>query len=205
MDSFLTLAKEGRGELVERRSRFIGFAAPLQSEEQVQDVLSRIEKKEWGARHRVYAFILRSGVSRCSDGGEPQGTGGVPLLEVLKKNRLSDCAVVVTRYFGGVLLGTGGLARAYGAAASLAVRDAGVVRQVRCVQAELCCPYSAYGRAQQLILSFGGAAETSDYGEKIVTRFHIPQDDFQGLQSALTDATAGQAEITVRGHGYFPI
>ncbi|MBQ9414488.1 MAG: YigZ family protein [Clostridia bacterium] len=190
--AYRTLVHEAQDEFVEKRSRFIGYARPVQSEQQALDFIAAIKKRHWDARHNVYAYCLRDGgISRYSDDGEPQGTAGVPVLEVLRKHELTDCVVVVTRYFGGILLGTGGLVRAYTHAAVLAVQAAEVERQVPCRSCEVRCGYADYGRIQPLISAAGGVVDNTVYEDDVRLSFHIIDDDLPAFEKALADATAG--------------
>ena len=132
--SYITLSKEGSGTYVEKRSEFIGYAKPVSTEQECIDYIEKIKGMNKGARHNVYAYIVNEDgqvVSRYSDDGEPQGTGGIPVLDVLRKQDITNAVIVVTRYFGGVLLGAAGLVRAYGKA-FIGVADAGLCRMVLC-------------------------------------------------------------------------
>ena len=126
------LYKEGEAEISEKKSRFIAHIAPAQTEEEAQAFIEKIKKQYWDARHNCWAYIIgqNKNIQRYSDDGEPQGTAGIPILEVIKKNDLTDCAVVVTRYFGGILLGAAGLTRAYTKGAVIAINAAGTVEKV---------------------------------------------------------------------------
>ena len=149
MNTYTTLEKEGTATLVERRSEFIGYAAPVSNEDEAAAFVMRIKKKHADARHNVYAYVLRGGaLKRYSDDGEPQGSAGMPVLDVLCKNGLDGAAVVVTRYFGGILLGTGGLVRAYSSAASAAVADAGIITYEEVVVLKMKCSYNDHARVQ---------------------------------------------------------
>ena len=129
MSDYLTLRKESSDEFIEKRSRFIGYAKPVTTQEEAMDFINAIRAKHWDATHNVYAYVLRDGQSRrYSDDGEPSGTAGVPVLDVLLKENITDCVVVATRYFGGVLLGAGGLVRAYSHTSKIAVEAAGIMK-----------------------------------------------------------------------------
>ena len=124
---YSSLGKEASATYIEKKSEFIGYAAPVSTEEEAIAFIEKIRKKHADARHNVYAYLLRNGTTRYSDAGEPQGTAGIPTLEVIRKGGFCDAVIVVTRYFGGILLGAGGLVRAYTAAAKLACEAAGIV------------------------------------------------------------------------------
>ena len=143
---YQTAAREAEDAFVERRSRFIGAICPVQTEEDALAFVAKRKKAHWDATHHVYAYVLRQeGIRRYSDDGEPQGTAGMPVLDVLLKEALSDCVVVVTRYFGGILLGGGGLVRAYSHGASLAVAAGGLQVMRLCDIVRLSCSYGQYG------------------------------------------------------------
>ena len=156
MEAYQTIGQAASDAFTEKRSRFIGYAAPVQSEEEAVRFIADIRAKHWDAKHNVYAYSLRAGQQkRYSDDGEPKGTAGVPVLDVLQKSEVVDAVLVVTRYFGGVLLGTGGLVRAYSHAAALAVAAAGIVTVRRCAVCELRCDYTRFETAQAMILDAG--------------------------------------------------
>ena len=126
----VTLLKSGSATLVEKKSEFIGYACPVKDEDEAIEFVKSIKKKHSDARHNVYAYMIGQNIARYSDDGEPQGTGGIPVLDVIRKSGFTDAVIVVTRYFGGILLGAGGLVRAYSAAAKMAVDDAGIVTYI---------------------------------------------------------------------------
>ena len=159
---------------MERRSRFIGHAAPVKTEEEAVAFINEMKAKYWDATHNVYAYCLRDGqIKRYSDDSEPQGTAGIPTLDVLQKSGVTDTVVVVTRYFGGVLLGAGGLVRAYSHGASIALEAAGIVTMRECVMASLSCDYNQYGRLQALIPECGGTVDDTVFGERVTMYFHL--------------------------------
>ena len=173
--AYLTVAAEGTDEFTESRSRFIGFAKPVKTEEEALAFVATLKKQYWDAKHHVYAYVLRDArISRSTDDGEPQGTAGVPVLDVLQKQGITDCVVVVIRYFGGVLLGTGGLVRAYSKGASIAVQAAGVLERRLCSLGEVRCSYGEYGRVQPLVSEFGGVVDDSEFAEEVTLRLHLP-------------------------------
>ena len=204
MDSYLTLKKETSAEMTEKRSRFIGYIKPVKTQDDALAFLNAIRQKHWDATHNVYAYIIRGeGVTRYSDDGEPQGTAGIPVLDVLKKRGLTDCIVVVTRYFGGVLLGAGGLVRAYSSCASLAVDAAGEVKMERCAVCALSCSYTLYGKMPSLITDFSGAVESSDFTDAVNLRFRIPQDAFERFNAELSELSLGKCRAEKVGEDYF--
>ncbi len=195
-EAYCTLHKEAQDEFTEKRSRFIGYAAPVMTEDEALQFIARIKKQHWDAKHNVYAYVLRDGqIRRYSDDGEPQGTAGVPVLDVLLKRGIEDSVLVVTRYFGGILLGGGGLVRAYGHAASIAVQAAGVEERVLCSETSVICDYAQYGRVQPLVLSHGGVITDTLYEDAVTIRFYIRKPSLPLFEAELTDATAGTVAV----------
>lgn len=191
--AYLTVAAEGTDEFTESRSRFIGFAKPVKTEEEALAFVATLKKQYWDAKHHVYAYVLRDArISRSTDDGEPQGTAGVPVLDVLQKQGITDCVVVVVRYFGGILLGTGGLVRAYSKGASIAVQAAGVLERRLCSLGEVRCSYGEYGRVQPLVSEFDGVVDDSEFAEEVTLRLHLPCENEEAFQKQLTEITAGQ-------------
>ena len=201
---YRTIAHAAHAELEEKRSRFLGYIHPVENEEEALAFLETIRARHWDARHNVYAYRLRDGGrSRFSDDGEPQGTAGMPVLEVLQKKELFDCIIVVTRYFGGILLGTGGLVRAYSQAASMAVDAAGLRWMRPCVVCCLECDYADYGRISSLILEWDGCLDDAQFAERVSLAFRLPQSAMErGFERALADATGGRVECRVIDEGY---
>ncbi len=204
---YRTIAHAAQSELEEKRSRFLGYIHPVASEEEALAFLETIRARHWDARHNVYAYRLREGGrSRFSDDGEPQGTAGMPVLEVLQKRELFDCIVVVTRYFGGILLGTGGLVRAYSQAASLAVDAAGGRWMRPCALCCLECDYADYGRISSLIPEWEGRVDDTQFAQYVTLAFRLPQAAMErGFERALADATGGRVECRVTGEGYLSV
>ena len=205
MGSYRTVAAEAADEFTEKRSRFIGCICPVKTEEEARAFIARRCKEHWDAKHNVYAYVLDGGqLCRFSDDGEPQGTAGMPVLDVLRKNALTDCAVVVTRYFGGILLGGGGLVRAYSHAAALAVEAAGVVEMRRCVQGEIRCDYAQYGWVPALVSQAGGTVTDSRFSDDVAVCFTLPRTAVTDLQKALTEKSAGSLTAEVAGELFLP-
>jgi len=190
--SYLTLAQNGTAEFMERKSRFIGYASPAAGEDEAVAFLQTIGTRHADASHNVYAYRLRrNGTQRFSDAGKPRGTAGLPILGVLEKHGLTDCAVVVTRYFGGTLLGTGGLARAYSRVALLAVEAAGIVRAVLCHSMEVLCSYADYDRLLYALSAVGAAVDDTRFGEQVSMIVHAPAGKAVAVAAAVADATGG--------------
>lgn len=206
MDNYKTVKSFAHDELTEKRSRFIGYCKPVGTEEEAVEFINKIKKEHWDARHNVYAYSLREGqVMRYSDDGEPSGTAGVPVLDVIRKSGITDVVIVVTRYFGGVLLGTGGLVRAYSAAAKLGLEAAGIVDMCLCSECEFSCTYNQYGKLNTLIIDKGGAVDNCDFADNVIISFHIPADSVAQLQKEFADATAGEVEIEMKSEKFFEI
>ncbi|MDD3192934.1 MAG: YigZ family protein [Oscillospiraceae bacterium] len=186
-----TVAGYASDEFIERKSRFIGHIAPVKNEDEALAFLARIRTGHREATHNVFAYILReSGIKRMSDDGEPQGTGGVPVLEVIEREGLTDVAVVVTRYFGGILLGAGGLVRAYSHGAKLAV-DAAARRHMNpCTIMEMAFGYDWYGKIGYLLPRYNAQTMESDFGEAVRLKVMMRSDRVEAFQKELTELTA---------------
>ena len=205
-DSYKTVQLETCDEFTEKRSRFIGYIKPVQTEEEAIAFIQSIKTKHWDARHNVYAYCLREGqIKRYSDDGEPQGTAGIPTLDVLLKTGVTDVVVVVTRYFGGILLGGGGLVRAYSHATRLAVEKAQVITMAVCKLCALTCDYNQYGKIGSLIPECNGFLDDSDFGETVTLKFHMAEEDLSGFEKQLADATCGSVAVEVTGEQFFQI
>ena len=203
--SYLTLGGQGEIEYVERRSRFLAHARPVTTEEEALAFLEQIRSKYWDASHNVYAYSLREGqIRRFSDDGEPQGTSGMPTLEVLTKSGITDAIIVVTRYFGGVLLGAGGLVRAYSHAARMAVDAAEVLTMRPCTVGELRCDYTQYGKLAALLPAMEGVVEDTIFEADVCLKFHIPTELCARLDKQLADATCGQVVAEYGEEKFFP-
>lgn len=202
---YITVRQEGAAEFVERKSRFIGSCRPVETEEEALDFIAGKRSQYWDASHNVYAYILREGnIQRFSDDGEPQGTAGIPVIEAMKKAGVTGAVVVATRYFGGILLGGGGLIRAYSHTASIAMEAAEKVRMKQCLLAQIACGYENYGRVQSLVPECGGVVEDTEFLEQVTVRFHLEPELLENLARRLADATAGRAALTETGKGFFP-
>lgn len=202
---YKTVRNEACDEFTEKRSRFIGYCKPVTTEQEATDFINEKRSKHWDARHNVYAYSLREGnIKRYSDDGEPSGTAGMPVLDVILKNEVYDVCLVVTRYFGGVLLGTGGLVRAYSQAAKLALEAGGVVVMENCAVCSLECTYNQYGKVSSLVQELSSGLDGTEYGSGVVLKFHIKPDMLPALQKKLADATAGEVQIQTENEDYFP-
>ncbi len=203
---YRTVRGAASAEFVEKRSRFIGYISPASTQEEAAQFINSIRSKHWDATHNVPAYILREGnICRFSDDGEPQGTAGMPALNVLQKEGLTDCALVVTRYFGGILLGGGGLVRAYSHAAKLAVDAGGIVTRALCSLVRVRCDYNFYGRLASLIPEQGGIIENTAFEDAVTVDFRIPQELEPGFEKKLIDLSNGTCRGEVTGNVFADI
>ena len=199
----------GRSEatLVEKRSEFIGRVWPVETEEQAREMIEAVRKKEYDARHNCWCYIIRDGAVRFSDDGEPGGTAGMPMLQVLQREGLNNCVCVVTRYFGGILLGAGGLVRAYTKGAKIAVDAAGKSMKRVWTVLYVPCPYTYYERVKLEVANFEGIIRDTQFGAEVELELLFPEAQAQPFLDALTDMTAGTVEGMQTGQEYraFPV
>ncbi len=204
MNTYRTVRRSASDELVEKRSRFIGYCKPVSTQDEAIAFINEIKSKHWDARHNVYAYVIRSeGVSRYSDDGEPQGTAGIPVLDCIRKRDITDCVVVVTRYFGGVLLGAGGLVRAYSAAAKLAIDAAQEREMIMCSVCSLGCSYTMYGKLPAMIAGFGGSIDDSSFTDDVRLVFHLPEERFDAFNQALSEESSGKLQAIEEEKRFF--
>ncbi len=201
--NYLTVEKPAKDSFIEKKSEFIGYIAPVKTNDEAVAFISEIKSLHRKARHNVYAYILRQdNISRYSDDGEPQGTGGVPVLDVLRKRGLTDVCVVVTRYFGGILLGGGGLVRAYSHAASLACDAAKIMDMRQCHRLLISCDYNLYGKIGYILPEFKTMTVNEDFGGNVTIELLVMSEMLEGLRKKLTDITNGAAVIRDAGELY---
>lgn len=205
MKEYLTIGKRSKTEFVEKRSRFIGSAFPVNNREEAERIVSELKSEYWDAKHNVFAYILREGnVKRFSDDGEPQGTAGMPVLDVIEKLGLCDVLVVVTRYFGGVLLGTGGLVRAYSHSAALAIEAAKPVLMTPATECFLSCDYSSYGTIQAFLNNEECKDITSVFEDDVKINFYVKSDNLSGFENRLTELSNGKIELIKKSEKFLP-
>ena len=187
----------GEGEIVEKKSRFIATVRPVASEEEAVAFIAEMKKKYWDARHNCSAFVIgdRQELSRCSDDGEPAQTAGRPMLDVLLREEIHNVAVVVTRYFGGVLLGTGGLLRAYTAAAADALADAGISVVRRWLACEVSMPYALYEPVRAAVAALGGVVQETQYAAAVTLCALLPEEAGEAFAAQVRDLTAGRCAV----------
>ncbi|MBQ2890362.1 MAG: YigZ family protein [Clostridia bacterium] len=203
-DRYLTVKKQSEAEQTIKRSHFIATVKPIKTEEEALSLINSLKQKYWDARHNVYAYILReNNIMRYSDDGEPAGTGGVPVLDMLKKEGLTDIIVVVTRYFGGILLGTGGLVHAYSSTARQGVDQAGRLLMIRCKSLTLTCDYTLWGKVQNELSAFTHSALPPEYSDIVKATVYIPTEDANRLEKTLIEATNGKISLSFGEDDFF--
>lgn len=205
LESYKIIEHGGRGEIEEKKSRFIAHVAAVGTEEEALAFIEAMKKQFWDARHNCYAYVIgeRMQMMRFSDDGEPSGTAGKPILEVLTGSDIRNAVIVVTRYFGGTLLGTGGLVRAYTKAAQEGLAASVVRTMCRGYEMTIVTDYNGIGKIQYLLGSRNIPAGETDYDEQVTMRVNVPYEDKDVVVSEITDATSGKAEITVSDPIYF--
>ncbi len=194
MTEYFVPTKEAETEYVEKRSRFIGHVWPVESEEEARAYIEATKKTHYDARHNCWCYRLKNGVERYSDDGEPQGTAGQPMLNVFQREEMQNVCCVVTRYFGGVLLGAGGLVRAYSHSAKEALDAAGISVMGLWSEVLVPCPYPLYERVKLTIEGCGGIIEETDYGVDITITVFFPAAEVEGFTLQLTELSGGQLE-----------
>lgn len=195
----------GEGEIVEKKSRFITTVKPVHSEEEALAFIAELKKKYWNATHNCWAYVIgeRQELQRCSDDGEPQGTAGKPMLDVLLGEEVHDTAVVVTRYFGGTLLGTGGLVRAYSKAVQEGLRQSVVIEKQSGSLLTIETDYNGIGKLQYLLGQRGIQIVDSEYTDVVKTQALVREDAVTELRDAVTEATNGKAKFEEEKGLYF--
>ena len=201
--TYKTVMKEAEAEIIEKKSRFIGAAKPVETEQEALDFINEKRSRFYDASHNVYAYILSdNNIARFSDDGEPGGTAGMPVMEVLKKEGLTDLVVVVTRYFGGTLLGAGGLIRTYGKAAREGVLAAGITERIYCHEITVCAGYEWLGKLRHMIENGGYLLGDIDYAEQIVVHVSVRYDLLERFQKELTELSNGSLQAEISGCRY---
>jgi len=202
METYLIPAAFGEAEFIEKRSRFIGRVWPVQTEDEALSHITDMRKKHYDAAHNVYAYILRDGAMRYSDDGEPGGTSGQPTLNVFRAEEITNVCCVITRYFGGTLLGAGGLVRAYSATAKLALDAAGITQMSQWKSFSIGCSYAQFEKVKRLLDSFAAVIESTDYGADISINVLIIEDGALSFQAELTQLSAGSIIAHVTGESF---
>ena len=198
MDSYITVKELAEYRFEDRKSVFIGYAKPVSTEADAIEFIQAVKKKYPDARHWVYAYVIReNSTTRFTDDREPQGTAGMPVLDVIRKNGLTDIVVVVTRYFGGTLLGTGGLVRAYTAAAIGAVEEAVIIKYDIYVTLSIEASYSDYQKFAPIFAECGYRSEDVRYTDKVVLSGSVSKSNLENMQDKLVQATSGRVKIEI--------
>ena len=197
MESYKTVERESSDFFIEKKSRFIGYVKPVKTVEEATAFINEIKAKHWDATHNVYAYILKENhIQRYSDDGEPSGTAGVPVLDVLQKEGLVDVCVVATRYFGGTLLGAGGLVRAYSHTSKIAVEAGHIITMAQCSVMKAEVDYSFYERMNQLLADFGANVLQTDFADSVQMTFSVQENKQTALEEKLTDISNGKYQLT---------
>jgi uncharacterized YigZ family protein len=206
-ECFKVLYQGGTGEITEKKSRFIAAVYPVKSEGEAQSYIDAARKKYWDARHNCYAFVIGKNhdIQRYSDDGEPQGTAGKPILEVLIGEEIHDCLIIVTRYFGGILLGTGGLVRAYQKAAKEGIAQSQVMEKYFGKRIGVICDYADVGRIQYLAANEMIYTENALYGADVEFSFLVNAAQAEAVAAKMTENTAGRALIEIKDEVVFGV
>lgn len=205
MSEYFVPAGSGEAEFVEKRSSFLGHVRFAGTEDAAREFINEMKKKHYDARHNCWCYIIREGAVRYSDDGEPQGTAGLPMLEVFKREGVENVVCVVTRYFGGVLLGTGGLLRAYTKSAKDALDAAGIAAVRRWVKLETACPYSLLERMKTECMALEGAVSDVEYGADVRMSFLLPEAKAEAFCARVTELSAGQSRAQAVGEELMPV
>ena len=204
MSNYKTLHKFGVDEYIVEKSTFIGYAKPIKTEEEAIEFVNEIKKKHKDATHNVWAYTVgeNMNIQRYSDDGEPQGTAGIPTLEVIKKEDLREVVVVVTRYFGGIKLGAGGLVRAYTKGAKVGIEAGIVIEKVKYTEVKIKIEYTQLGRIQNEIMNLGFKVKDTIYSEDVEIIVYSKIEDVQSLTDRMIDITSGTADVSI-GEEYY--
>jgi uncharacterized YigZ family protein len=201
--TYTTIAKVAEIEFVERKSVFYGYAAPVKTEEEALALVKERRTLMPDATHHVFGYHMKGGIlARYSDDGEPQGTAGMPVLEAIRKSGADDVLVVVTRYFGGILLGAGGLVRAYAHTAHLALEEAGIVTYESYAELEITCSYSDYQKYSALLPTFGAIIDDTDFSDRVVIKFAVKEIAVDSLMIKITEMSGGRDKPEITGERF---
>lgn len=197
LEKYKTVYEGGEGEIVEKKSRFIATVRPVETEEEALAFIEEMKKKYWDARHNCYVYSVGKNreFTRCSDDGEPSGTAGRPMLDVVLGEDIYNVAVVVTRYFGGVLLGTGGLVRAYSKSVQEGLANSVIIEKQHGVALEVTTDYTGIGKIQYIAGERGLPTLDSEYTDKVVLKLLVASDEVGSVEKEITEGTNGRAKI----------
>lgn len=202
MSQWYSLYKGGTGEIEEKKSRFIASIEPVTTVEEANDFIAKIKKQYWDARHNCVAYVIGDDgqLTRCSDDGEPSGTAGRPMLEVLTGEKVTNVCVVVTRYFGGTLLGTGGLVRAYQGATKEGLKNCSVLKKIKGVCVKVTCNYNDFGKIQFMCTQNGYYLGEAEYGVDVLLEIIVEETEVTNVVTSIMDVTKGKASIDTDTH-----
>lgn len=207
LDCYKTLLTGGTGEIVEKKSRFIANVRLVETEEEALAFIEEMKKKYWDARHNCYVYSVGTNreYTRCSDDGEPSGTAGRPMLDVILGENIYNVAVVVTRYFGGILLGTGGLVRAYSKAVQEGLKSSRIIEKQYGISMEVTTDYTGIGKIQYIAGERKLPILDSEYTDKVILKLLVPKNDVESVQKAITEGTNGRARMRKEKDLYFAV
>lgn len=201
--TYTTLKAEGEATLIEKKSRFIGHCKRVTKESEAIEFINKIKSENTQANHNVYAYIIKeNNIQRYSDDSEPQGTAGIPVLDIIRKNNFTDAVIVVTRYFGGVLLGTGGLVRAYSSCAKAAVDNAEIVTYVDYTEFEISCSYNEYQKIQNTFENFGIIVDETVFEDRVKLKLAIKDDRTDAYFQVLSEMSQGVIRPIIIGNRF---
>lgn len=205
LPEYRTIYQGGEDEIAEKKSRFIATVIPVENEEEALEFIEKTKKKYWDARHNCFAYVIgeRGQLQRCSDDGEPNGTAGKPMLDVLLGNELRNVAVVVTRYFGGTLLGTGGLVRAYSGAVKAGLEASVVITKIMGVKLHIETDYTTFGKIQYILAQRELKILDTVYTDKVELEVLVPKMELEQVMHAITEGTNAQADMTPEEECYY--
>lgn len=205
LPEYRTIYQGGEDEIVEKKSRFIASVIPVENEEEALEFIEKTKKQYWDARHNCFAYVIgeRGQLQRCSDDGEPNGTAGKPMLDVLLGNELRNVAVVVTRYFGGTLLGTGGLVRAYSQAVKAGLQASVMITKILGVKLHIETDYTTFGKIQYILAQRELKILDTVYTDKVELEVLIPKTELEQVMYAITEGTNAQADMTPKEECYY--
>ena len=205
LPEYRTIYQGGEDEIVEKKSRFIASVIPVENEEEALEFIEKTKKQYWDARHNCFAYVIgeRGQLQRCSDDGEPNGTAGKPMLDVLLGNELRNVAVVVTRYFGGTLLGTGGLVRAYSQAVKAGLQASVMITKILGVKLHIETDYTTFGKIQYILAQRELKILDTVYTDKVELEVLIPKTELEQVMHAITEGTNAQADMTPKEECYY--
>ena len=205
LSQYKTVYKGGEGEITEKKSRFIATVVPVHTEEEALKFIEAMKKKYWNATHNCFAYVIgeHDELQRCSDDGEPGGTAGKPMLDVLTGEEIHNAAIVVTRYFGGTLLGTGGLVRAYSSAAKQGLASSVIITKIPGVKLRLATDYAGLGKIQYIFGQRGIKILDSIYTDKVEIAARVPLDVLEAVKAEIREGTNGQAGMAEGEQCYF--